>query len=235
VDPAFTLVEPSGAGEPSVAVYPRGGEWSLAWTVTAPKTAAKVAQRPALEPKILRARAVWVSTLEGKLGLRVAYALRLNRAEKISVEMPAGYRLDRATVNGRAAPLPPAGHPLELEVAPPALGDSEAKLDLALSQDLGVFHLSGDVTLALPRASWPIAEVTAEAYLPTVFNYHRAGGSLEQVLESGGAAPTTFPSLASEGDTLPGKVLRFRQYLVTSSSPDVELGYSVDIAKSYFQ
>ncbi|HEY8207775.1 MAG TPA: hypothetical protein VIG99_09865 [Myxococcaceae bacterium] len=237
VDPAFTLVEPSAAGEPSVAVYPRGGEWSLAWTVTAPRTAAKVAQRPALEPKILRARAVWVSTLEGKLGLRVLYALRLNRAEKISVEPPAGYRLERAAVNGRAVPLPEAGHALEVEVAPPNAGDTEAKLELALTQDLGVFHLSGNLRLGLPRASWPIADASGEAYLPAVFNYRRQGGSLEQVLEGpDGDWDTTFGTpFASDGEALPGKVLRFRQYLVASSSPDVDLGYSVDIAKSYFQ
>jgi hypothetical protein len=41
--------------------------------------------------------------------------------------------------------------------------------------------------------------------------------------------------MAGESDALPGKVLRFRQYLVSSSAPDVELGYSVDIAKSYFR
>jgi hypothetical protein len=237
VDPAFTLVEPSAEGEPSVAVYPRGGEWSLAWTVAAPKTAVKVAQRPALEPKILRARAVWVSTLEGKLGLRVLYSLRLNRAEKFSVEPPAGYRLERAAVNGRAVPLPEAGHALEVEVAPPNAGDTEAKLELALAEDLGVFHLSGNLRLGLPKASWPIADVSAEAYLPAVFNYRRQGGSLEQVLEGpDGDWDTTFGTpFADEGQALPGKVLRFRQYLVASSSPDVDLGYSVDIAKSYFQ
>ena len=235
VDPAFTLVEPAAAGEPSVAVYPRAGEWSVAWTVAAPKAAAKLAQRPALEPKIAWARAVWVSTLEGKLGLRVLYSLRLNRAEKISVEPPAGYRLERATVNGRAVPLPEAGHALEVEVAPPNPGDTEARLELALAEDLGVFHLSGNVSLKLPRASWPVADVSAEAYLPAVFNYRRQGGSLEQVLDGAEAWDAAFGTPFAEGQVLPGKVLRFRQYLVASSSPDVALGYSVDIAKSYFQ
>jgi hypothetical protein len=236
VDPAFTLVEPAAAsGEPAAAVYPRAGEWSVAWTVAAPKTAAKVAQRPALEPKITRARAVWVSTLEGKLGLRVLYALRLNRAEKISVEPPEGYRLERAAVNGRAVPLPEAGHALEVEVAPPNPGDTEAKLELALAEDLGVFHLSGNVSLKLPRASWPIADVSGEAFLPAVFNYRRQGGSLEQVLDGAEAWDAAFGTPFAEGEVLPGKVLRFRQYLVASSSPDVALGYSVDIAKSYFQ
>jgi hypothetical protein len=237
VDPAFTLQEPAAAGEPSVAVYPRNGAWSLAWAVTAPKASpAKVAQRPALEPKIARARAVWVSTLEGKLGLRVAYALRLNRAEKLSVEPPAGYHLVRAAVNGRAVPLPEGGGALELEVAPPNAGDTEAKVEVALAEDLGVFHLSGGLRLALPRASWPIADVAAEAYLPTVFNYRRQGGSLELVPESGGdwagAFGTPFPT---EGEALPGQLLRFRQYLVAASSPDVELGYSVNMRGSYFQ
>ena len=237
VDPAFTLVEPAAAaGEPSASIYPRAGEWSVAWTVAAQKASPRVAQRPALEPKIVRGRAVWVSTLEGKLGLRVAYALRLNRAEKISVDLPAGYRLERAAVNGRAVPLPEAGRPLELEVSPPSAGDTEARLDLALSEDLGVFHLSGDLRLELPRASWPIAEVAAEAYLPAVFNYRRQGGSLEQVADGADSAwAATFGTLAGEGDALPGKVLRFRQHLVSHSAPDVKLGYSVDIAKSYFQ
>jgi hypothetical protein len=98
---------------------------------------------------------------------------------------------------------------------------------VVLARELGVFHLSGRLKLALPRVSWPVAELHARAHFPAVFNYRREGGSLEQV-ES---AATPDAALAG----LPGKELHFRQYLVAASAPTLELGYSVDISDSYFR
>jgi hypothetical protein len=64
------------------------------------------------------------------------------------------------------------------------------------------------------------------AYLPAVFEYRRVGGSLEDGEVGEGAAAE---------EQLPGRELKFRQYLVVASSPSVELRYSVDISKSYFR
>ncbi len=52
-----------------------------------------------------------------------------------------------------------------------------------------------------------------EAYFPAVLHYRREGGSLEQVEGS-----------AVASDSLPGKVLHFRQFLVSASSPTLSLG-----------
>jgi hypothetical protein len=72
-----------------------------------------------------------------------------------------------------------------------------------------------------------VAEVRVRAHFPAVFNYRRVGGSLE---------PDASDARANEAPAgLPGKVLAFRQFLVSSSAPNLELGYSVDIAQSYFK
>ena len=62
-----------------------------------------------------------------------------------------------------------------------------------------VLHLSGNLKLTLPRTSWPIADLAAEAYLPAVFNYRRQGGSLEQVPDDEKSWDATFGTLATRG------------------------------------
>jgi hypothetical protein len=118
---------------------------------------------------------------------------------------------------------------LKLQVAPTRFGETEATLEVVLARDLGVFHLSGRLKLALPRVSWPVATLKARAHFPTVFNYRREGGSMEEYegTEQAEGLDSQTP--------LPGKVIHFRQYLVAASAPTLELGYSVDISKSYFR
>jgi hypothetical protein len=229
VDPAFALVEPRAEGE-SVEVFPRAGQWTLAWQSATPSAAAKkpAQERPALEPRIARATASWVSTLEGKLTLRVRYALQLDREQALTVTLPPGQTLRRVAINGRPLAVAADGPLLRLAVTPAAVGDSEGTVELVLAEELGVLHLSGAVALSLPSVSWPVAELTACAHLPSVFTYRREGGSLEE-----SAAPASGDAL--EVAPLPGKQLHFRQFLVSGSAPTLQLRYSVDIEKSYFR
>ncbi|KFA90489.1 hypothetical protein [Archangium violaceum] len=226
---AFTVTEPPASGGEDSEVYPRQGVLRIGWrTAVAPKVARQVV-RPPLEPSIPEAHASWVSTLEGKASVRVRYALRLDREQELELELPEGHRLERVLLD--SVPLVPAGKDgkLTLKVAPARFGETEASLEVVLARDLGVFHLSGRLKLALPRVSWPVATVQARAHFPAVFNYRREGGSMEQYeeTEAGGGLETQTP--------LPGKVIHFRQYLVAASAPTLELGYSVDISQSYFR
>jgi hypothetical protein len=224
---AFTLTEPSASGEDS-EVYPRQGVLRIGWrTAVAPKVARQVV-RPPLEPSIPEAHASWVSTLEGKASVRVRYALRLDREQELELELPEGHRLERVLLD--SVPLVPGEKDgrLKLKVAPTRFGETEATLEVVLARDLGVFHLSGRLKLALPRVSWPVATLQARAHFPAVFNYRREGGSMEQY-------EGTEPAQQETQTPLPGKVLQFRQYLVAASAPTLELGYSVDISKSYFR
>jgi hypothetical protein len=187
----------------------------------------KPAQRPPLEPTIARATATWVTTLEGTLELRVRYALQLDREQPIEIRLPEGQHLQRLALNGRPIAIEPKGGLLKLAVAPVDVGAAESTLEVVTAQELGVFHLSGALRLSLPRASWPIGEVVARAHLPSVFEYRREGGSLEQLpAEEGEAEAKT---------ALPGRKLSFRQYRIAASAPTLELSYSVDIEKSYFR
>ncbi len=225
---AFTLVGeavPSGEGW---LILPEGADLTVAWRSDARAKAASVAVRPAMEPSIPRALATWVSTLEGRAGLRLRYQLRLDREQPLELEVPAGHRVERVRVNGVQVAAVEEGQTHRLRVAPARVGETEGTLEVSLTRDLGVFHLSGRLALTLPRVSWPVAELYATAYLPAVFTYRREGGSLEA------HADESLPMLESE-TPLPGKALQFRQFLVSASSPSLELGYSVDIAGSYFR
>ena len=228
---AFTLSEPAGTGGESTDVYPRQGALRVGWrTAVAPRVAARQVVRPPLEPTIPEARASWVSTLEGKARVRVRYALRLDREQELEVELPEGHRLERLLLDGVPLATEEKEGRLKLKVAPARFGETEAVLEVVLARDLGIFHLSGRLKLALPRVSWPVSTVLARAHFPTVFNYRREGGSMEQYEStdtSDGGLETQTP--------LPGKVLHFRQYLVSASAPTLELGYSVDISQSYFR
>ncbi|HEX8436977.1 hypothetical protein [Archangium sp.] len=225
---AFTLMEPLPTGGEDTEVYPRQGVLRVGWrNAAAPKVARQVV-RPPLEPSIPEARASWVSTLEGKATVRVRYSLRVDREQELDLELPEGHRLERVLLD--AIPLVPSEKEgrLRLKVAPTRFGETEATLEVVLARDLGVFHLSGRLKLALPRVSWPVATLQARAHFPAVFNYRREGGSMEQYegTETAGLETQT---------PLPGKVLQFRQYLVAASAPTLELGYSVDISQSYFR
>lgn len=226
---AFTLTEPPASGGEDTDVFPKQGVLRVSWrTAVAPKVARQVV-RPPMEPSIPEAQASWVSTLEGKASLRVRYALRLDREQELELELPEGHRLERVLLD--SVPIVPTEKEgrLVLKVAPARFGETEASLEVVLARELGVFHLSGRLKLALPRVSWPVATLQARAHFPAVFNYRREGGSMEQ-FESDETDDALRPQTP-----LPGKVLHFRQYLVAASAPTLELGYSVDISKSYFR
>jgi hypothetical protein len=226
----FTLLEPLSASDGEAhAVYPVQGALRVGWraAVAQAEQSPKQQVRPPLEPRITEATASWVSTLEGRATLRVSYALSLDREQPLELELPEGHRLERITLNSIPVPVETQDGTLKLKAAPARLGETAGTLEVVLARELGVFHLSGRLKLALPRVSWPVAELRARAHFPAVFNYRREGGSLEQV-EAAASVDT-----AEAG--LPGKELRFRQYLVAASAPTLELGYSVDISNSYFR
>jgi hypothetical protein len=220
-------------------VYPSRGRYSLSWTSAQARKTSAPSVRPPLEPSIPAAHAVVVSTLEGRATVRVRYSLRLDREQPLEVVLPPRTRLERVLHNQVPLALPQGqeGQPVRLTVAPGRLGESEGSLELVLTREYGVFHLSGQVELELPRVSWPVSEVRGRVYLPEVFSYRQGGGSVQ--LESHGMgssspanqAPADWPTA---GTVLPGRLLEFRQYLVAASAPTLVLDYSVDISRSYF-
>lgn len=228
-DPSvFELLEAASSGASGAReVSPRKGVLTVSWKTVAARPALAPVVRAPLEPSIPKATASWVSTLEGRATLRVRYELRLDRPQTLELELPPDNRLERVLVNQSPVEAVAADGKVQVKVAPERLGDTEGTVELVLSRDLGVFHLSGSLELVLPRASWPIAEVNAVAHLPEVFNYRREGGSLEEISSS--------EPEAGADRSLPGRVLRFRQFLVAASAPSVELKYSVDISQSYFR
>ncbi len=207
-------------------VFPVDGRYTVRWrTRTHVAQAEKREPPPPLEPRILKLSASWVTTLEGRVTTRLSYQLRLDRPQPFEVTVPDGQQLESVRVNGHELPVDVKSGMLKLQVAPVRLGQTEGTLELRLAEHIGVFHLAGSLRVALPSSSWQTDVVTLRAYLPTVFEYRRVGGSLE---EGEGDVPT-------EEGQLPGRELKFRQYLVVASSPSVELRYSVDISKSYFR
>jgi hypothetical protein len=205
-------------------VHPSEGGFELRWNARPEPAQAKVVARPPLEPAVTSAVARFVTTLEGKGQLTVDYGLKLDRPQRFGVELPRGYVLTRVRVNDELVPVP-EGQRLSLEVAPAKAGETAARVELSLAKELGVFHLSGALKLELPAVGWPIAELRAVTFLPAVFTWKRAGGSLEPV----------------EGDAwsketgLPGSQQAFRQFLVSGTAPTLELEYAVDLERRYFR
>jgi hypothetical protein len=185
------------------------------WTLIAKKKPV-VIERPPLEPSISLASAQLISTVEGRAQLTMAYQLKLDREQPISFTVPDGWRVDRVSVNGVARKTG-----LSLTVTPER--DTDGAVELQLSKELGVFHLSGRLDFELPKPSWPVAQLDAEVYLPAVFEYRRVGGSLEPA--QNGTQLSKFP----------GRMLSFRQHLIAASAPTVELEYSVDLKGRYFK
>jgi hypothetical protein len=198
--------------------------YTVAWVSKQDATRAATSQRAPVEPLVREATSRWVTTLEGRATHEVKLALQVDRPGTMTIDTPAGQRLVRARVNGVPVAVPEDGERLTLEVGPVSLGAAEGSIELAYAQELGVFHLSGQLELVGPRVSWPVSKWTTQTVLPKVFRYLREGGSMEQ--------------LGSEEDAeggLPGRSLRFSQHLLTSSAPRVSLGYSVDLTGSYFR
>ncbi len=185
------------------------------WTFATKKKVRAAEERPPMEPTCPAAHAQLVSTVEGHAQLNVTYQLKLDREQPLSFTAPEGWKVERVLVNGVARK---GG--LDLVVGPGR--DTEATVELQLSRELGVFHLSGRLDFELPKASWPVAHVLATVHLPAVFDYRRLGGSLE-------------PGEPAQETGLPGKRLGFRQHLVAASAPTLELEYSVDLTGRYFK
>ena len=208
-------------------VFPSDGRYTVRW-----RARTHVAQNekreppPPLEPRVKQLSASWVTTLEGRVTARLLYRLHLDRPQPFEVTVPEGQLLESVRVNGQVLAVGATSGVLKLQVAPLRLGETEGTVELRLSQNIGVFHLAGALRVALPSSNWQTDSVALRAYLPAVFEYQRVGGSLED-----GEVSQPAPAQTA----LPGRELKFRQYLVVASSPSVEVRYSVDISKSYFR
>lgn len=228
-DQVFRLVEPAGRVEgDGIVIYPVDDRFVLVWeTLRTPAVARKTA-RPPIEPTIPRAHASVVSTLEGRAITRVRYALRLQGQRPIEFRVPKGQRLEKVYVNGAAVPFAVAHGAVQLEVAPGLAGDDSAAVEVVLAHDLGAYLLSGTLPFSMPIVSWPVHELFLDVHLPPVFNYVRKGGSLEPADES---PPREF----THAVPLPGKKLSFHQYLIAASSPNVVVGYDIDLSDKYYR
>lgn len=202
-------------------VLSSGGQWTVRWKG---RTQTQVAAaRPPMEPVVSGAKVQVVSTVEGRARMIVEYRLGLDREQSLALRLPPEWALTRVNVN-TAPRTVPRGREIAIAVSPQTVGGREGVVELTLERDFGVFHLSGKLNLSLPGASWPTAVVDASVHLPNVFEYRRLGGSLE-------------PSDAAQStqQALPGRALHFRQHLVASAGPTLELSYSVDLTNRYFR
>jgi hypothetical protein len=206
-----------------------GGCWTVSWRSQARARVTATAARPPLEPQVSAASARLVSTMEGRARLTVRYALELDREQPLAVTLPEGWTLTRLTLDEVPQKVP-SQRVLALTVGPARPGDRHGSVGLTLERDFGIFHLSGRLALELPAVSWPTKVVELSAHLPTVFEYHRAGGSLEP----SEARSEAQPDEGAGEEEAPGRRLGFRQYLVAAVGPTVELQYSVDLNGRYF-
>ena len=214
--------EPDQTLEQGADVVSTGGQWTVEWKGRTHALVAAV--RPPMEPVVTGSTVQIVSTVEGRARMLVQYRLGLDREQAFGLRLPPEWTLTRVSCNGAPREVP-VGREVSIAVAPRTAGAREGTVDLTLERDFGVFHLSGRLSLALPGVSWPTSVVEASVHLPNVFEYRRLGGSLEP-------ADTSEPSPSS---SLPGRALQYRQHLVASAGPTLELSYSVDLTNRYFR
>ncbi len=212
---------PEQSLEQGAEVHSSGGTWLVRWKGRT--QAAVAAARPPMEPVVTTAHVQVVSTVEGRARMTVEYRLGLDREQTLALRLPPDWTLTRVSANGAPRAVP-AGKEIALTVAPQSAGAREGLVELTLERDFGVFHLSGRLNLSLPGASWPTSVMDTSVHLPNVFEYRRLGGSLEP-----------SDAAVSTNQALPGKALHFRQHLVASAGPTLELSYSVDLTNRYFR
>ena len=202
-------------------VLSSAGQWIVSWKgrVQAPVAVAP----PPMEPVVRGARVQVVSTVEGRARMTVEYRLGLDRDQALGLRLPPEWTLTRLSCNGAPRAVPP-GREVSVTVGPQNALGHDGVVELTLERDLGVFHLSGRLNLSLPGASWPTSVLEVSVHLPNVFEYRRLGGSLE-------------PDEKSEWtpQDMPGIALRYRQHLVASAGPTLELSYWVNLEKRYFR
>jgi hypothetical protein len=217
-------------GDESV-LFPISNRFSLAWErrerVDEKQVSAEVAAPP-IEPAITRAFASVVSTLEGERVVRMLLELRMQGTQKLRCRLGEKQTLKRVILNGSAVPFEVVDGWLEIEVAPSVSGRSAGSLELLLNGETSAYHLAGELDFGFPVISWPVHELFVSLHLPDVFNYVWTSGSLEPI-ES---APTAS---FSHTIPLPGKSMSFHQFLVASSSPRLNLAYTVDLEGQYFR
>jgi hypothetical protein len=183
------------------------------------------ASRPPREPVVDRASASYVSTLEGESILRVRYDLAFEGEVPFAFELAPGQTLDRVYVNGNV--LAPA---TSFAMRPAQAGGATGTVELVIRTAGGGYTLGGEVALQMPRASWPTRTYLVEVYLPEVFGYTAAGGSLRAAEDS---KPWTVEY--TYAIPTPGHRTVWQQELVTMTAPTLRLAYTVDLAGAYFQ
>jgi len=226
----FQLRAPQATETPGgVQIFAQGDAFEIEWEVLEELEPSRdeVAPPVAIESVVPRVHASTVSTLEGRRITRVLYDLRFAGRKPVSIQLPAGQKLERAFLNGVAIPAEPEGRSLSLTLAPARAGDEGGSLELVLSHATGVFHLAGDLHFELPRISWPTHELFFTLHLPTVFDYDWTGGSLEPSSKTP-RAPYRYQV------PQPGRALHFHQYLISESAPDLALSYTVNLDGHYF-
>lgn len=211
-------------------LYPEENRFQIHWeqkTASEEVKAPVEDKRPPIESVITSAHASVVSILEGRRITRILYQLRFEGKKDISFVIPEGSSLQKVYLNNAAVPFSQKEGRLHLEVTPARAGDESARLELVLTKDQGEYFLSGNLDFTFPSASWNVNELQVELHLPQVFNYTWSGGSLAPT----GASPAVEYSYNLP---TPGKVLHFHQQLI-SSSPNLSVDYTVDLAGNYFR
>jgi hypothetical protein len=225
----FRVIAPRGQREQdSLVLYPKQNTFSLEWEQLMPLAAVvTTTTRPPMQPLVERVYAEIVSTLEGQVIERVLYNFRCEGSQRFQVELPEGARVEKVFLNGSSLSFAVRERTVELSLEPTRAGDQSGKLELVLVQEFEPYHLSGRLRFSVPQASWPINEMFLQLHLPSVFQYKRSGGSMEQT--------EVQPAVQfSEKIPTPGKELAFHQFLIASSSPAVQLAYDIELSGNYF-
>ncbi len=224
----FSAVSTRGRQEgEDLVVYPEGGALRVSWTQKLPVAPQekRSTPKPLIEPIVKHCQASWVVTLSGQRIGRYRCSLGFHGNEVIGVRIPEGQALKKAFLNGVPIQAKPNGRDLQLHVEPPRPGQQSAVVELVFVEHTVPLSLSGQLHFRFPALTWDTNELVASFWLPKVFNYTWAGGSLAPAVQK--AAPKFTHQIPT-----PGKKHTARQQIVTGEA-DVRFRYTVDLAGHY--
>jgi hypothetical protein len=227
----FRVTSPNVLTTPGgLKVYPEGSTLRVSWAVS-PNARSRHEDPPKvrapIESTVSSLHASAVSTLEGNLIVRALYALKFEGTKPIAFTIPTHHLLERVYVNGTPYVFDTRESSFALEVYPARAGDQSGEVELVLKHKMGNYLLSGELSFAIPTASWPIQEAFVAVHLPDVYNYVVTGGSMKP--------EDTLPTIDYTYKVPnPGKVMHFHQYLITDAAPTIDLDYTIDLSGKYF-
>jgi hypothetical protein len=189
----------------------------------------QVADLRRISPHINQMHATFISTQSGRNILQVQHQIVLSEPEQLRISLPDGYRMDTLYIDGQDSKFVQEQGVVTLQIKPHKIGGFTTVVEYTSRANGAPYLLSGHFSIDVPQLNIPVKNLQLAVHLPEVFEYEVKGGSMGRcedcttVVEYVDALPS------------PGVAYRFKEQLISESSPTVEMTYTVELKDNYFK